>query len=266
MVQVIAHRGARSLAPENTLTAAKIAYEAGAPLWETDVNVTRDGQLILFHDETLVRCTDVMSRFPSRPSYRVKEFDLADILSLDAGSYFVKTDPFSQILAGNISKDALLSFKKETIPTLEQGLVFTKERQWKINIELKRFSPQDSASFLPDHTLEAIHRTGISLDRVVISSFRHDWLERIRRKEPKLEVQALIGENDEDPLEFGDFSFSAYNANALLIEKEHIEQLKARGIKINLFTVNDPDAFSRFVRMGVDGIFTDFPQLFIGKY
>jgi len=92
MVQIIAHRGARSVAPENTLKAAKLAFEIGADLWETDVNVTRDGHLVLFHDETLVRCTNAVSRFPQESSYRVKDFDLKDIQLLDAGSYFVETD------------------------------------------------------------------------------------------------------------------------------------------------------------------------------
>jgi len=64
MVQVIAHRGARSIAPENTLKAAKIAFEIGADLWETDVNITRDGRLILFHDDSLLRCTNAIKKFP----------------------------------------------------------------------------------------------------------------------------------------------------------------------------------------------------------
>ncbi len=270
MTLVIAHRGARSLAPENTLAAVRIAHETGADLWETDVSVTRDGGLILFHDETLLRCTNVLSQFPSRPSYRVKDFDLEEIQSLDAGSYFMETDPFSQIAAGNVGARNLEAFAGEPIPTLEQGLVFTKENDWIVNLELKYYpSPgsdtADQNTFLPDKTLEIIRQTGIGLDQVVISSFKHDWLERIRAKEPRIEVQALVGENDSDPLDFGDFSFPTYNANSTLIQVDQIERLKKKGRKINLFTVNDPDKFYHFVKLGVDGIFTDFPQRFIPK-
>ncbi|WP_299977726.1 glycerophosphodiester phosphodiesterase family protein [Desulfobacula sp.] len=262
MVQVIAHRGARSIAPENTLIAAKIAYETGADLWETDINATRDRHLVLFHDKTLLRCTNAVSRFPSRPSYLVRDFSLEDIQLLDAGSYFVDTDPFCQISAGNVTKKALSSFKKEPVPTLEQGLLFTKKMNWKINLELKDYSSASGDLFVPDQTLDMIYHTRIPLNQVVISSFNHDWLKRVMKKEPDIEVQALVGENDADLLDFGDWSFLTYNVNASLIDSEKIKQLKAKGKKINLFTVNDPKAFSRFVNLGVDGIITGFPQLF----
>lgn len=92
------------------------AYETGADFWKTDVNATRDRRLVLFHDETLSRCTNVLSRFPSRSSYLVRDFFLGDIQSLDAGSYFTEADPFCQISAGNVTKKALSSFKKEPVP------------------------------------------------------------------------------------------------------------------------------------------------------
>jgi len=263
--RVIAHRGARSLAPENTLMAAQIAFDAGADLWETDVNLTRDGHLVLFHDETLLRCTNAVAVFPSRSSYLVREFDLKEIQSLDAGSFYVDTDPFLQISQGKVTREVVKAFKKETIPTLEQGLLFTKKKNWKVNLELKQFSLTPRDTHIPDQTLDVIYRSQIPLNQVVISSFHHDWLEHIRVKEPKIPVQALVGENDEDPLDFGAFNFSTYNANALLITPAQIRDLKARGKVINLFTVNEPKAFHKFALLGVDGIFTDFPQLFTKK-
>lgn len=265
MFQVIAHRGARSIAPENTLAAAKTAYETGADLWETDVNVTRGGHLVLFHDETLLRCTNALSRFPGKPSYDLRDFDLKDVLSLDAGSYFIDTDPFSQILEGNVSKKALLSFKNERIPTLEQGLLFTKEKNWKINLELKSYPGMSKDQYIPEKTIDMIHGTGIAADQVVISSFNHDWLKRVMKKDPDIEVQALVGKKGADSLDFKDFYFSTYNANSLLIDEKQIKSLKNMGKKINLFKVNDPKTFFYFKGLGVDAIFTDFPQLFIKK-
>jgi len=265
MVQVIAHRGARSIAPENTLIAAAIAYETGADLWETDVNITGDGHLVLFHDENLLRCTNAASRFPSRHSYRVRDFSLKEILSLDAGSYFIDTDPFLQISKGNITRETLISFKKAVIPTLEQGLLFTKRMNWKVNLELKDFSFVTEISFMPDQVLHMIYHMQIPLNRVVISSFNHKWLESVMIKEPKIEVQALVGENDTDPPDFGNYVFPTYNVNANLMDSDRITHLKARGKRINLFTVNDPKTFLRFASLGVDGMFTDFPQLFSTK-
>ncbi|OGR11517.1 MAG: hypothetical protein A2277_14495 [Desulfobacterales bacterium RIFOXYA12_FULL_46_15] len=262
MVQVIAHRGARSIAPENTLKAAKIACEMGADLWETDVTMTRDGYLILFHDDTLLRCTDAVKRFPLKPSYRVEKFDLNEIKTLDAGSYFVKTDPFQEILKGNIGREIRDSFIGEPIPLLEEGLLLTLEKNWRINLELKFFPGTENNPTLPDQTLEIIRRVKIPLTQVIISSFHHPWLLQIMDKEPLLEVQALVGDDDTEPLDFKDFFFPAYNANAALIHPDQIRAVKDRGKKINLFTVNDPKAFSRFADLGVDGIFTDFPQRF----
>ncbi len=265
MVQVIAHRGARSIAPENTLAAARIAHETGADLWETDVNMTRDGHLILFHDDNLLRCTNARQKYPLKASYRVQEFDLKEIKTLDAGSFFVETDPFQEISKGHVGKKTLSSFAGETIPLLEEGLLLTLEKNWKINLELKCFKGMENQSHIPDHMLDIIRKTKIPLHRVIISSFHHAWLLRIMEKDPLLEVQALVGDNDTERLDFKDFFFPTYNANAVLIHPDQIKELKDRGKKVNLFTVNDSKVFSRFSDLGVDGIFTDFPQKFAGK-
>ena len=265
MAKVIAHRGARSIAPENTLVAAKIACNLGADLWETDVNVTRDNQLVLFHDPTLDRCTDVASKFSNRPSILVKDFTLKEILSLDAGSHFIQTDPFSQISKGNVDPKSLQAFKNEKIPTLGQGLALVQDMDWTVNLELKSFSSDKTNFFVPDKTLDLIKKSRIALNRVMISSFNHDWLMHVQQTEPGIEVQALVGENDTDPLEFGDFSFATYNVNANLVTSGQIQMLKAKGKAINLFTVNDPKVFARFESLGVDGMFTDFVQLFCRK-
>ncbi|MBU0463874.1 MAG: hypothetical protein KKD21_08300 [Proteobacteria bacterium] len=266
MTQVIAHRGARSIAPENTLIAVKTAYKTGADLWETDVNVTGDCQLVLFHDQHLLRCTNAVSMFPLRHSYLLRDFSLEEILSLDAGSYFVDTDPFAQISKGAVTKETAASFKKEGVPTLEQGLLFTKKMNWKVNLELKDYSSGLKDTIIADQTLDMIYHTKIALNRVVISSFNHDWLKRVMEKEPRIEVQALVGESDKDPLDFGDWVFPTYNANARLIDPDQINRLKAKGKKINLFTINDPKVFEKFVKLGVDGIFTDFPQVFVKRF
>ena len=102
MVTNIAHRGARSIAPENTLLAAKRAYEIGADLWETDVTVTSDDHLILMHDNLLLRTTNVSRCFPDRKDQPVHQFSLQEIRALDAGSWFLDQDPFGQIAANMV--------------------------------------------------------------------------------------------------------------------------------------------------------------------
>ena len=94
MVAIIAHRGARSLAPENTLVAARKAHAVGADLWETDVAVSADDQLFLMHDDAIMRTTDVAAKFPDRVPAPFSTYTLAEILSLDAGTFFERGDPF----------------------------------------------------------------------------------------------------------------------------------------------------------------------------
>ncbi len=266
MVGVIAHRGARSLAPENSLVAAQIAYDLGADLWETDVNLTKDNELILCHDKDLTRCSDVEDKFPTRSSYLISEFMLKEINCLEVGSRFNSTDPFSQIKNGQIKKEVLAAFVGEPIPHLEQALLLTKKLDWKINIELKCFPDLYKNFNLPEKVLELIKKIDIGLEQVIISSFNHDWLKMIEKDNPRIEVQALVGDNDIDPLDFEDYYFDTYNANAKLINKSIIQRLKRNGKRINLFTINDPDEFKYYSQLGVDGIFTDFPQRFVKPF
>jgi len=82
----IAHRGARSLAPENTIAAAQRGVEAGADMWELDVQLTADDELIVMHDARLLRTSDARYRFPERRPWKVSEFSLSEIQALDCGS------------------------------------------------------------------------------------------------------------------------------------------------------------------------------------
>ncbi|MBW2561125.1 MAG: glycerophosphodiester phosphodiesterase, partial [Deltaproteobacteria bacterium] len=132
MAHIIAHRGARSLAPENTLAAARRAREAGADLWETDVTVTKGGELVLLHDESLTRTTDVRDRFPNREPWHCSAFILREIRLLDAASWFEKADPFGQIAAGVVGKEDLSAYRGERIPTLREALQFTRDTSFPV--------------------------------------------------------------------------------------------------------------------------------------
>ncbi len=260
MVVNIAHRGARSLAPENTLVAARKALEIGADLWETDVSVTADGELILLHDESLTRTTDAARRFPHRAPWTCSTFSLAEILTLDAGSWFVETDPFGQIAAGAVPVHDQVAYQGLPVPTVREALRFTRDAGWRVNLELKQLSPPLESFPLVERVLAVIEETGIAADRVILSSFHHDWLHQAQAKRPDIEVQALIGDPVTAPLDWGDLSFAAYNVCSALITEAKIREVTAQGIAVNLFTVNDASDMRRFIAAGVSGLFTDFPQ------
>ena len=260
MTTIIAHRGARSIAPENTIAAAAKALESGADLWETDVVATKDEHLILFHDESLERTTDVKKVFPANHNLTYTEYTLEQIKMLNTGTRYIETDPFNEIEKGNLTKEDLLAFKREKIPTLEEAILFTKEKHWKVNLELKRLPGKFKDFPLPEKVIKMIQKTGINHDQVIISSFHHQWLNNIHYMEPKIEIQALIGGFGIDHLDWGNFSFKTYNANSNLIDKQQINTAKKKGKKINLFIVNSTEEMKKFIEQGVDGIITDYPQ------
>jgi len=251
----IAHRGARSLAPENTLAAARKALEIGADLWETDVVVTANGELILLHDDSLARTTDVETLFPGRAPWTVTTFTLAEIRSLDAGSWFVESDPFGQIAAGIVAPAEQVAYRGEKIPTLREALIFTQAANWCVNLELKRIPPPMQDFSLVERTLALLDKLGIETHRVIISSFDHDCLREAKRSNPEITVQALVGN-----LAIGPPEFETYNAWAALVTEEQVRATVAKGITVNLYTVNEEEEMRRFIAAGAAGLFTDFPQ------
>ncbi|HOO90043.1 MAG TPA: glycerophosphodiester phosphodiesterase family protein [Syntrophales bacterium] len=260
MTLIIAHRGARSLAPENTLAAARKALDVGADLWETDVSVTNDGELILFHDESLVRTTNVKERFPNRDPWRGNTFTLEELRSLDAGSWFTTADPFGRIAMGEVSQEDLSAYRNEKIPTLSEALRFTRDASFCVNLELKRLSPPMENFPMVERVLASIEDAGIDHGRVIVSSFHHEWLREVQIRNPSLAIQALIGYSETDPLDWGGLEFATYNARSTLIDENQVRVITEKGISINLFTVNDEDEMLRFTKAGVTGLITDFPQ------
>jgi glycerophosphoryl diester phosphodiesterase len=109
-ITVIAHRGASGYAPEHTLAAYKKALEMKADCIELDLHMTKDGELVVIHDATLARTTNAEQVYPNRAPWRVRDFTLAEIKRLDAGSWFNKMFP----------QYANKQYGKEKIPTLQE--------------------------------------------------------------------------------------------------------------------------------------------------
>ena len=260
MIINIAHAGARSLAPENTLTAARKAKAAGADIWEIDVAVTADDELILFHDDSLENKTDAKSCFPDREPWIFTHFTLEEIKTLDAGSWFIENDPFGQIKEGNVTSQELGSYRGEKIPTVREALIHTRESGYRINLELKKLPPPRENFPVWEKVLEIIHETGIDLDRIVLSSFNHDWIRMIRKHEPGIKVYAIIGYPLTEPLDWGDLEFKTYIIRSDLLKNEDIRKKIDQGIDIFTCTLNEETEMKKFIDAGVKGIVTDFPQ------
>ncbi len=260
----IAHRGARSLAPENTIPALQKAWEIGADGIEIDVAVSRDEQLFLHHDSLLVRTTNVRECYPEKAGECYTSFTLAELKTLDAGAWFVREDPFGQIAAGNILPEDYRSFTGLSLPSLEEVLLFVMEKDWMVNIEIKKVPPPLEAFPVEQKLLGLLNELQIPQRQVILSSFVHEYLCSIQKKCPEIEVQALIGDVGEQELDWGRFRFATYNVNADLIDERQIATAQANNSRVNLFTVNDPEEMKRYIKAGVMGIITDFPQI-LGK-
>ncbi len=260
MVTVIAHRGARSLAPENTLAAARKAHGLGADLWETDVAVTADDQLVLMHDDAMTRTTNVSDIFPERVPAPFSTYSLAEIRSLDAGSWFGRDDPFGQVAAGAVDRRELAGFAGEKVPTLQEAFELTLGLDWFLNLELKaQPTPKDDFD-LVGAVLDLADEVNIGPDHLLFSSARFSWLKTLKQRRPDFEVQAILGLFDEDPMDFSDPFFDTFNPRLSRVSVDQLKRQVELGLRLNPFSVNDDEMIASLIEIGVAGLITDFPQ------
>lgn len=261
----IAHRGARSLAPENTMTAFRKALEVGAHGIESDVRISADGRLILHHDFTFERTTDIARVFPKRKSQPVHTFDWREISRLNAGSWFAESDPFATIATGEVSPSEVAAFYGSAIPLLEEVLVFVREHHLFFNIEIKPQPAVGAAFDLAAHVIKQVERARLDNDSFSISSFDHQYLRRVKELRADIEVNALIGENLARPQDWGDYEFAVYNANVDLIDMLQLQKAWRHGCRVNLYTVNQLAQMQHYLEIGVGKVITDYPQLLSGQ-
>lgn len=259
-VAVIAHGGASSLAPENTLAAARKAHALGADVWETDTAITADGQVVLMHDDAMMRTTDVADRFPDRVPAPFSTYTLAEIRALDAGSWFERADPFGQVAAGAVTAGELASYRGEKVPMLREALELTLELDWRMNLELKAQPKPHDTFDVVSAVLRLVHEVGIGPDHLLFSSARHEWLKALTARRPEFEVQAILGLFPEDPIDFSDPFFGTFNPRITRVSLDELREVLARGIRVNPYTPNEPEEIAELMAIGVTGIITDFPQ------
>lgn len=261
----IAHRGARAHAPENTLTAAALGYDTGAPMWEFDVNRTKDGQLVIIHDDTLERTSNApeLAQFADRKPWHVCDFTLEELRRfIDAGSWYVKTDPYGRIKAGEVSPEQCAMFANTPIPTLEEALLLTKQKGWTANVEIKDMSVVPNAAgheVITSEVLACLKKFNM-LDSVILSSFQHEYLREAKKILPELATAALVEDvAPADPVALcQELKVIAYHPGNDIIPVEHIKALREAGFIINVWTVNDMEEAKFLVNVGVTGLFTDF--------
>jgi len=224
---IVGHRGAAGLAPENTLAAFRTAADLGIDGVEFDVQRTRDGHLVVFHDETVERVTDGQGS--------IATMTLAEVKTLDAGNKF---DP---------------RFRGERIPTLAETLAFLKQTELLIFLELK--DPWLFPGFEAETV--ALLRAYDLVDRVQVRSFYHPALHTLYHQAPDIAISELwfqLLPTDDD------VNFKTINAESILYTPENIAQIHRRGQQATAWTVNDLDEARALMAAGIDGLTTDFPD------
>lgn len=232
---IFAHRGASAYAPENTLAAFELALQQGADAIELDAKLSADGHVIVIHDPTVDRTTGAHGA--------VKDMSLADLRALDAGSFYSN------------------EFAHEKIPLLEEVFESVGTKTF-INVELTNYnSPRDQ---LVESVCMLIKKLNLQ-KRVIFSSFYASNLSRARSYLPTvpcglLAMSGLLGAWARSfGFAFGDYAASHPNLRDVTLQQvQRIHRLKRR---VHVWTVNAEDDLQRMFDYGVDGVFTDDPQL-----
>ena len=244
-VLVIAHRGGRGLAPENTLAAFARSAALGVDVLEMDLRQSSDGALIVLHDRRVDRTTNGQGAADS--------LSLAQLKQLDAGYHF---SPDGQTFPWRGQGVA--------IPTLDE--VFTAFPNMRFLIEIK-----DDSDALVSDFCRTIRRFELN-DRVIAASFRSGPLESLRQTCPEVATSASssvgmsfvflhwlrldaayhpTSQAFQCPPRFGKID---------LIDRRFIARAHAHNIQVHVWTINDPDAMQRYLDLGVDGLITDYPD------
>jgi glycerophosphoryl diester phosphodiesterase len=231
---VIAHRGASAFAPENTLSAFRLAEVHGADGIELDAKLTRDSAVIILHDMRLERTTSGTGD--------VRDWPLEDIRRLDAGGYFHPR------------------FQGEQVPTLEEVLDALQTGML-INIELTNYGSVFDE--LPELVFRIIAERGVE-ERVLVSSFNPVAIIKIRRLSEAIRTALLVRTTTPgvvvrlmQQILRPDYFHPEYGIlNNRVLAKEH-----AAGRKVMAWTVNGRDEIRRLIASGIDGIITDYPDL-----
>jgi glycerophosphoryl diester phosphodiesterase len=241
---VIAHRGDSHSAPENTLPAFKLAKTAGADLVELDYHHTKDGALIVIHDGELDRTTDAVARWGGK-DIRVASKTLTELRTLDAGQWF----------------DA--KYAGIRLPTLTEALDLIQDGNVTL-IERKAGDAATCVKLLRDRKL---------LNHVVVQSFDWKYLKDFHQQEPRQILGALgpPGSRGGKKLEDAEKTLARSWVDEVretgarvvvwnrLITRESVAYAHQQGMKVWVYTIDDPALAQTLRALGADGIITNDP-------
>jgi glycerophosphoryl diester phosphodiesterase len=236
-MKIYAHRGCSGTHPENTIAAFRAAAELPVYGVELDVHLTKDGRVVVIHDEKINRTTNGKGY--------VKDMTLEELQSFDAGSWFSE------------------EWADETIPTLGEVLDVFQDTSHRLNIEIKSdVFPYDS---LVDKVVNSAAKRGMT-DRILISSFNHeDVLKAVR--ETEIESAILTSQIYVDVYDYARvIGTNRIHVSLPAAFRRMTTDALRKGAIVYVYTVNDVEYADQLQHIGVHGIFTDFPERMLNKF
>ena len=232
--KIQAHRGASAYRPENTLEAFTLAIEQKSDGIELDVHLTKDGEIVVAHDERLERV--------SNGEGLINNYTLEELRLLDFSKLFPDQGPCR-------------------IPTLADVYTFLKPTSLTVNIELK--TPHLLYPALPEKLIALTHECAME-DRVLYSSFNHYSLMEIKKLKPSAKIGLLYQMNMVDPWIYADYvGANAIHPhyNVITALPETVVKCHEKGVMVNIWTVDDPQTIQKMIHYGVDAIITNKPDI-----
>lgn len=233
MQKIFGHRGASGYAPENTLEAFELAAKLGADGVELDVQIARDGELVVAHDETIDRVSEGEGLICEMTTAQLKRLR------------FNKTHP---------------EFERATIPTLREVCELLKPTGLWINIELK--NSRILYENLEEKCVKLVYETGMA-DRVFYSSFNHHSMRRMKQIDPALTCGLLYEATMIEPWRYADeLGMDAIHPHfSELLIPDEAARAHALGLKVNVWTPNTKREIRDALRAGADTVISNYPDL-----
>ncbi len=248
----MAHRGRSAYTPENSFQAFKDAHGLGVDFLETDAHLTKDEQVVLFHDATLDRTTEGTGR--------LVDYTLAELEEFDMGYRFQPE---------NLEGTDEYPFRGQGIQIQTLERILTAFPDVRVNIDLK-----DPFEALPQAVFEVLKACDAT-QRVVVGSFRQKQIKKFREIAPGVVTSAgpfevlkfylghKLGRLSHDPRPYLAFQIPIKIGPLHFTTPKTIQEAHERGIGVHVWTVNDPIEMRQLLNWGVDGIFTDDPELLL---
>ncbi|XJZ28013.1 glycerophosphodiester phosphodiesterase [Bacillota bacterium Lsc_1132] len=233
--KVFAHRGFSGNFPENTMIAFKEAGKFDIAGIELDVQLTKDGEMVVIHDEQIDRTTNGRGF--------VKDYTYEQLLTFDAGSWFHP------------------NFHEQKLPKLSEILGWMKEREKPLTLNIELKNDQIHYEGLEEKVLNLIEEYQLK-DQIILSSFHYESLVKIRELDKRIPIGFLIQGIHTTAIENAKKIGAHIHCDATFALSGEGKRAKEAGLEIRVYTINDADEFINLEKAGADVIMTDFPDQF----